>query len=322
MTWSMVEIRAKPSDLPSGHCMDGIWAHRHAERIAIHNGSTEDFTVSNAPTELTGRSTRVAKGATGVFEGSQLPWSVRLEAAVSACTDSERTVPIVVVMDAPAPTEVHDALGAIGRTDVLAGLTETLFLLCGPAEVLLPTMIEDHLVYDGSAWETLKENFPFFAETTTHGASRLEVPMAMHLGSYTLPAGMRTAQIDYPDGMTMPASMIPFVTYSANAMQPRVSTTGGISLRVTDENEVVARVILEGGSDAEKPAMTALRHSCSSDEATVAVAYFTLVRMKDPKYAAIAARAARAISTKWLGPPPPQPVTRAQSCFHSPDQWR
>jgi len=318
----MVEIRAMPSDPPSGHYMEGLWSHRQSERILIHNGSTEDFTVSNAPTELIGRSTRAAKGMTGVFEGSQLPWSVRLEAALEACTDSKRTDPIVVVMDAPGPTEVYDALGAIQRcSETIKGLTKAIFLLYGGAEVLLPTMLEGHLVYDGSAWATLKENFPWFAETPTRGVSRLEVPLALYLGSYALPVGMRTAQINYPDGMTMPASMIPYATYSANGMQPRVSTTGGISLRVTDGAEVVAYVILEGGSDPEEPAMTALRHSVSDVQAEVALAYFDLVRMKETKYKVIAARAARAISAKWLGLPPPAPLNRAQSCFNQPDQW-
>jgi hypothetical protein len=273
----------------------------------------------------------VAKGCSGTYDGSALPWTKRLDMVLQRCLDSMQKgdCPIVAVIDAPPSTEVIEAIAALKlRGDEIGAQygTNALLMLSGSATLNLPYINDENdFIYDESQWKFMKSIFTPFVETTQHGMSRLEIPLAVFIGRHVAATGVRTAQIDYPDGMTMPSSMIPHATYSNNVRDPRVSRTGGISLHVIDGEDVTVTAILESedkdDEEDEDPAMAALRQSTGEDTDEVGAAYFALLRITSGPLATIAARAARAVHRKWITVPPP-PLPRAQSYFpNAPNAW-
>ena len=103
MTWKLVDIRATPSVPQNSYVVPGQWQHANSkDTILLYNGMSFNFSVKHAPCQLTG-ATRIAKGASGTYEKSSLPWTERLTRALDAL-QTEHTA--VALMDSPPDEHV------------------------------------------------------------------------------------------------------------------------------------------------------------------------------------------------------------------------
>ena len=325
----LVDIRKTPDARGDGTSVKGSWDVSEHDTIQVYNGTACDFSVRHAPCKLAG-SSRIERGATGVYEGSSLRWSKRLEQAMALLAQQQDA--IIAVMDAPPPEQTYEALHALAyyKRDIDNCIEPNkLLVLSGPANCKLPEMHDGSICYTDSAWSSMKSYFPLFCETQELSVQRLEVPLALLIGSYVPDSSPQQLLLEYPHGATVPPRLIPFITYSSPVIKPRVSSTLGISAQTNSSKEVVASVIVEcEDSDTEEDApLRHIRDTFSDDAATKGAAYFQLKELPpDSRYFAAANVAIGLVDKAMVDQRarpyvPPPPLTRVQSYAVHNNSW-
>lgn len=340
--WRVVDIRANAA---AEHQLDayevkGSWEHWEQEgsTLRIANCTVSDFSVKDAPCQLAGN-TRVEKGATGTYEASALPWTLRLHEAL-ACLQMEG--PAIAIMDAPPSEHVCEAMTALKRhRHAIAELngTDKLLVLSGSRQHRLPVLLDNsedgescfEIVFSNSPWEEMKQYFHIFVETPAISAlDRLQAPLALLIGSYTPPSGPTPIVFQYPADTVVPTSLVQFVTFSDDVSKARISRTKGITALAKSPQEAIATVIVEvndaANDEPEHEVLTQLRNLLGKDVAKKGAAYFLLREVNaQSKYFSIVASALRLVDasmTKFgrtLMVPPP-PLARVQS--YNNNSWR
>ena len=280
MTWKLVDIRATPSVPQNSYAVPGQWQHANsASTILLYNGMSFDFSVKHAPCKLTG-ATRIAKGASGTYEKSSLPWTERLTRALEALQGGYTAV---ALMDCPPEEHVYSALSALqGNREAIEALRNTnkLLVISGRPDVRLPKYEFDGITYSTENWTRIQSYFHMIIETPLLMSTErsLQGPLALLLGSYQNAMGPSVVTLKLPTGCTIPREMLPFIQYSSNVTQPRVSCSDGILLHATDTNEVSAKVVVATPDDdaTEDAVLSLVRNSFSKDAATAGAAYFQL----------------------------------------------
>lgn len=345
--WRVVDIRGTSSTELDAYEVKGSWEHWDNDSLLrIANYTATDFSVKDAPCHLSGK-TRIEKGATGTYEASTLPWSLRLEEALSFL---QMDGPAIAVMDAPPPAHICEALITLRKHNTTISKffgTDKLLILSGSYHHQLPTFVDHEedpnekktpcfqIILSTEPWEEMKRYFNIFVETpAAHALDRLHAPFGMLIGSYTLPNGPTPVTFEYPTGSTVPTKLIPFVTYSAGVSKPRLSRTQGITAMATSPKDAIATAIVEVSTEDEpdKPdepeheVLTQLRHILGKDTAQKGAAYFLLREvLPTSKYYSIAMNALTMVDitipkfgrSLALGPPRPPPLARVQSYNNS-----
>ena len=331
MIWKLIDIHQTPTVPQNSYAVLGQWQHaNNVDKIMLYNGMSFDFSIKHAPCQLTG-ATRIAKGASGKYERSSLPWTERLNRALEAL-QCEHTA--VALMDCPPDEHVYSAIAALQeRREEIEALRDTnkLLAISGRPDHKVPKYKLDGITYSTENWATIQSYFHMTIETpllmNTQGA--LAGPLALLLGSYQHAMGPSIVKLDLPAGCTIPREVLSFIQYSSNVTHPRVSCSDGILLHATDTNKVVAKVIVateENGCETEDPVLRLVRNSFSKDAATAGSAYFQLREIDNtsPCYnvALCAVRhVEQRLSKNGAAHKQTVPISRALSCGVETTKW-